>query len=302
MRFLLIAAALLGGAVSAQAADKVAWIGTVSLPALLERAPATEPRLDASLPAACLPGNDRQIKALLESAAQADTRLRVAEQFFATLAAEDEENLGTEKVAASYGLFTHQAPDAQRELAYREALSRRNAARLEHQLARLRLGQLTAADKGVGEALDTEALAWPAAPAADPQRLLLRVLAGNPRLQAVTLLLGRGGVGSCRVDLRRLATELRHKLSLATLASHGRLELALDGQRSAAELQLEIAETRLDEVRAELKSSHDLHAAQIATAQALSALNRVRDAALLAAMQLQALTGERPAPALQPSR
>lgn len=317
-------ALLLATAGPARAADEAAWVGSVTLPALLERAavmpvpvpsPTSTPArlLDpqARLPAACLAARPAALPALaplLARAAAAAQSVLIAERFFAALAAEDEENIGTEQVAASHGRATKPAPDLNPqtqpgfELAYREAYSRREAARLAHRLARLQLGHSLGADKAPGEALDTQNLAWPVAPAATPEALQGRLLADNPRLRALALLQAQAPK-SCRPALGQLITQQRQALSLAALEQQGRLRLALDSEQPAARQRLALAETGLDAAREALALSGSagsaLYAAEIDTAQAAAALQRVRERAVLADLRLQALRGLLPAPQLQ---
>jgi hypothetical protein len=308
---LLAACLFAGGAGGAHAADEAAWTGSVALPALLDRVPAgplavreLNP-LDPSglLPPRCLAPAlaDGTVRPLLARIGVASQRLAIAEHSFAALAAEDEEHLGTEAVAASYGRFTRPdagaAPEAllALELAYREALVRRNAARLAHHVARLALGLSTGAAGAIGEALDTESLAWPTAPVPELEATLRRVLAHNPRLGVLARLQARAGA-ACVQPLGRAAEATRQALAVSVMREHGQLQLALESELPAARLRLALAEARLDSVRAAPPSDHHdstaLHEAQIATAQAVAALNRVRDRALQADLRLKALAGE----------
>lgn len=318
----LLALLLAATGLSASAAEQAAWVGSVTLPALLERlAPAPPPDrpqaarllapvassapgcLAVPVPAPALP--------LLQHHAQAQARLRIAELFFAAQAAEDEENISTELVAASYGRATKPAPDLSEatragfELAYREAFARREAARLQHRLARLALGQAVGGERALGEALDTQSLGWPAAgPEQDAEEAqAAKALSGQFQLQALHLLRDKAPA-NCRAALTGVATELRQRLTLDLVEQRGRLRLALQAERHAARLRQSLAETQLDQAREALAAAEAgsaqaalaLYAAEIESARAAAALGRVHAAAVLADLRLQALQGRLPTP------
>lgn len=300
-------------AAGANAADEVAWTGSVGLAELLDAPTSVATAGDTSLAICAGLFPDGEFAALQARAAEDKRRLLIAEKFFRAFEAEEQENLGTERVAASFGRFTRAAESRAAtagalELAYQQTFNRREAARKAHHEARRQLGASLGATEAVGKALDAEALEWPAPPVDSVGKVTRQALLENPELRALQLLntsleKSRTSSGSedrqaaCQKAAASQLEELRREVAAAVPRHHRVLRLALDSRRKAARLQLARAESTLDRVRDGLAQGHGahgpaLHEAQIATAEAVASLNHLKAEAVLSSLHLQALQGQ----------